>query len=225
MITAQLATIPGREESVTKTVASLENQADEIVISWNGYDFARGGFLGEKFTNRYTTNNNLGDAEKFWAASTAKGYIFTCDDDLIYPPDYVKTMIRKIEQYGRKASITCHGRTFPKREIKSYYRDKLEGFRCLGTVERDVHVDSGGTGVMAWHSDLWRPEMDWFKAPNMADIFIAVEARKRNIPIICIEHLEGWIRYIDQAPGSTIWEKHVNDDSLQTFYFNEGWYD
>lgn len=201
MITAQLATIPGREESVRQTIESLINQVDELII----YD------------------NSKSDANKFNGVDKFEGYIFTCDDDLIYPPDYVKTLIDKIEKYNRKAVITCHGRTFPKRKINSYYRDKLEGFRCLGNVAEDVQVDSGGTGVMAWHSDLWRPEMSWFLSANMADVFIAVEARKRNIPIICIKHNEGWIKYIDQEPGSTIWEQHINDDSLQTKYFNKGW--
>lgn len=200
MITAQLATIPGREESVKKTKASLKDQVDNLFIR----------------------HNSPSDAMKFFGLDKLDGYLFTCDDDLLYPPDYVETMIRKIEQYGRKALITCHGRTFPKRELKSYYRDKLEGFRCLGTVDRDVQVDSGGTGVMAWHSDLWRPEMDWFKAPNMADVFIAVEAKIRNIPIICIEHKEGWIESTPEGYYG-IWNQHINDDKLQTYYFNEVW--
>lgn len=207
MITAQLATIPGREESVKKTIDSLEKQVDIMSVR-----------NGDLRLSQY------GDAEKFNGLDRFRGYLFTCDDDLLYPPDYCQTLIKKIEQYGRKALITCHGRTFPKREIKSYYRDKLEGFRCLGTVERDVQVDSGGTGVMAWHSDLWRPSMDWFKEPNMADVFIAVEAMKRNIPIICIEHQEGWIDGTPEGWTYTgIWDVAHNDDGLQTYYFNEEW--
>ena len=238
MITAQLATIPNRVNSMLKTVKSLNDHVDFLNVQCNNYtereaDYIEASVKDWQYYNNfkpkgltfYKRNNKYGDAEKFNGVDKLEGYIFTCDDDLIYPPDYVETMIKKIEQYGRKALITCHGRTFPKRKIRSYYKDKLEGFRCLGTVDQDVQVDSGGTGVMAWHSDLWRPQMDWFKAPNMADVFIAVEARKRNIPIICISHQEGWIRYIDQPEGSTIWEQHINNDELQTKYFNEGWYD
>lgn len=202
MIVAQLATIPGREGSVKQTIESLEMQVDLLHV-------------------RYKSPS---DAEKFRDLDKYDGYIFTCDDDLIYPPNYVRTMIAAIERNNRKAVITCHGRTFPPRKIRSYYRDKTEGYRCLGTVDKDYYVHSGGTGVMAWHSDLWRPQMDWFKAPNMADVFIGREAHVRGIPIVCIAHKEGWIRYIDQPEGTTIWEQHVNDDTEQTRYWNEYWF-
>lgn len=227
MITAQLATIPGRERSVRQTIESLVDQVDRLKVMANNVTLADVFVLAEEYRGRnltvHCTTNDKGDGEKFRDLQCYDGYIFTCDDDLIYPPDYVQTMIKKIEQYGRRAVITCHGRTFQKhRKIHSYYRDKLEGYRCLGTVEQDVQVDSGGTGVMAWHSDLWRPEMSWFKASNMADVFIAVEAKKRNIPIICIEHLGGWIQSTPEG-HSGLWDKHVNDDELQTKYFNEIW--
>jgi hypothetical protein len=234
MITAQLATIPGRVYSMLKTVKSLHGQVHYINVQCNNYsehdiNVIEASIKDWQYYQKYKpdglafykADNLHGDAEKFNGVDKLEGYIFTCDDDLIYPPDYVETMIKKIEQYGRKAVITCHGRTFPDRKITSYYRDKLEGFRCLGDVQKDVQVHSGGTGVMAWHSDLWRPEMSWFMAPNMADVFIGREAKKRGIPIICIEHSEGWIKYIEQPEGSTIWEKHINDDSLQTMYWNE----
>lgn len=237
MITAQLATIPGRVYSVLKTVKSLNDQVDFLNVMCNNYSEHEADVIeasvsdwqyyhnfkpnGLVFRKRY---NEYGDAEKFYNLDNLDGYIFTCDDDLLYPNDYIKTLIDKIEQYGRKALITCHGRTFPKRMIRSYYRDKLEGYRCLGTVEKDVQVDSGGTGVMAWHSDLWKVEMDWFKKPNMADVFIAVEAIKRNIQIICIEHKEGWIQGTPE--GYTyrgIWDDAVNNDEFQTYYFNQEW--
>ena len=209
---ASLATIPSRD--VSRTLESLKSQMDVVCVNYNFTDLA---------------NSAFGDASKFLPFANffddlpEDCYCFTCDDDLIYPPDYASEMIAAIEKYNRKAIITCHGRTFPKRKISSYYRDKLEGYRCLGRVERDVKVDSGGTGVMAWHASLMSPPINLFKSANMADVFVAGYAKQLDIPIICIAHDYEWLKYIDQPTGSTIWEKHVNNDKKQTDYFNEFW--
>ncbi|WP_422824221.1 glycosyltransferase [Xenorhabdus thailandensis] len=37
------------------------------------------------------------------------GYLFTLDDDLIYPPDYIEKLIEKIEKYERNVFICVHG--------------------------------------------------------------------------------------------------------------------
>jgi len=50
---------------------------------------------------------------------------------------------------------------------------------------------------MAWRSDLFRPLKDYFKRANMADIWLAKFAKENNIPIVCIAHEEGWLKYID----------------------------
>lgn len=206
-----LATIPCRD--VMTTLESLRYQADIVCVNYN---FSQ------------LSNQMFGDASKFLPfANFFDGleteeeiYCFSCDDDLIYPSNYCQVMIDAIEKYNRKAIITCHGRTFPPRRITSYYRDKLDGYRCLCDVDQDVRVDSGGTGVMAWHASLMAPAMDMFRAANMADVFVGRYAKRLRIPIICIAHGEGWIRYIDQPEGSTLWEKHCKNDELQTKYWN-----
>lgn len=238
MIIAQLATIPEREPILKQVIDSLVPQVDKLIVMLNGHteipriytddiidvstilskEYLHGPIL---FIQRY---NLLADAEKFYNIENAKdSYIFTCDDDLIYPPDYVETMIAKVEQYKRKAIITCHGRTFRPRPIVSYYKAKRESFHCLRTVEKDVKVDSGGTGVMCWHTDTVKVQYDWFKKPNMADIFMSWEMHKRNIPIMCIEHKAGWIQYLEpEQYGKTIWDKSHDDDKEHTKIYNYG---
>ena len=206
MITASLATIPTRD--ATATINSLKSQVDQLIVTYN---------------MTASANEKYGDMAKFIPLAEINGYLFTCDDDLIYPPDYVKRMVEEIEKHNRFAFITLHGRTFERRKIKSYYRDKKEGFRCLGSVEKNTIVNSGGTGVMAWHSDLFRPLKDYFKRANMADIWLAKFAKENNIPIVCIEHREGWLKYIEQPENTTIWEKKQMNDEFETKIFNSFW--
>jgi hypothetical protein len=206
MITASLATIPGR--SVQKTIDSLKKQVDQLFVCYNQTD---------------VSNVNFGDAAKFIPLQGLNGYLFTCDDDLIYPPDYIERMIEGIEKYDRKKIVTMHGRILPRRELKSYYKERLEGFRCLGLVENDVIVDSGGTGVMGWHSSLLTFDIKEFKAANMADIWVAKIAKEKGIKIVCLKHSDGWIRYVPPPDGTTIWEKKYNNDENETEIFNTFW--
>lgn len=226
MIIAQLATIPERAALLPRVVESLAKQVDQLVVMFNDYDEPPEWV--DKVSNLVpvTKLDNKGDCEKFWRHAFWEGYyIFTCDDDLIYPPDYVETMIRHIERYNRKAIITLHGRTFPPRPIRSYYRGKLKGYHWNTEQYEDVQVDAGGTGVMCWHSDTFRVPYDEITDGNMADVWVAVFARRQQVPIMCVAHRPGWLEYIgppesDENP-QTIWSCHHNDDALQTQIYNQ----
>ena len=204
MITANIATIPNRKDMLLMAYNSIVNQVDEIYIN--------------------TGIDNMGDGEKFKYIHKQEGYIFTCDDDIIYPPDYVTEMIDHIERFKRSAIVTLHGRTFDKFPIASYYRGRKQGYHWNKDQDFDVPVDSGGTGVMAWHSDTIKIDYKDIKHPNMGDVWMAVFARRAGIPIICVKHKADWLKYIgppeDMENPKTIWSKHYNSDKIQTQIYN-----
>lgn len=238
MITAQLATIPGRESSLKLTMKSLSNQVDKLQVAFNGFTddqlFEPVNPDDDIRTLRICSygdpdlmiwkrlDNSTGDAAKFYNIETIEGYFFSCDDDLIYPPDYVQYMISKIEQYQRKAIITLHGRNYQPGKIGKYYGSsyRTEAYHCLANVEGDHQVMIGGTGVMAFHTDTIRVLYDEFKAPNMADLWMGIFAKQQGVPIIVAEHRSGWLQ-LGYDGEDTIWNKHFNDDSLQTEIYNK----
>ena len=223
MIYANMATIPERIEMVKIVVKSIIDQVDHLYLFANNcyHELAHDGDM--LYDNLYTwsSDNEKMDCEKFVAVDLQKGYIFTIDDDLIYPPDYVQTMIDHIERYKRKAIITLHGRTFGRFPIKSYYRDETrKGYHWDRPLAEDVQVHSGGTGVMAWHSDTITIDYDRITFGNCADVWMAVFAREANVPIMCVAHETGWLQYLD--PKETIYKKHYNDDKKITELYNDG---
>lgn len=234
MITAQLATIPSRTESVIKTIESLMDQVDYLICRANDYtdatrliDLVMGlpnhkARIDVDFTGTY----NRGDAEKFFGCDDLTGYILTCDDDLIYPPDYAARMIEAVDRYGGEAIVSLHGRELRPGKISSYYApsNRLQAFHCLKDVDTDHRVTNGaiGTGVMAWNADKVKIRYDWFKTANMADVYLAVNARREGIPMVIVAHHGYWLQYIDQPEGTTIWEQHFNNDSQQTEVWNSG---
>jgi hypothetical protein len=202
MITAQLATIPGREESVKLTKQSLIKQVDNLYIRYNSPT----------------------DAMKFYSVETLSGYVLTCDDDLIYPPDYVQKMIEAVDRYNGEAIVSLHGRELRPGKISSYYSpsNRIQAFHCLKELTEDHVIQNGaiGTGVMAWNADKIKIHYDWFKSPNMADIWLSVNARRLGIPLVVVKHPAEWLK-VGYDGEETIWHKHFNKDQKQTEVWNE----
>jgi hypothetical protein len=206
MITAQLASIPEREASLKLTVDSLRPQVDKLLVALNGYDCVPCFLNNGEFV---CLDNSKGDAAKFFDIEYLSGYIFTCDDDIIYPANYCEYMISKIKEY--RSIVTLHGRVFP----RPYIGYKVgESLHCLRSVVKDTLVDLGGTGVMAWHSDLLKVRYSDFPAPNMADVWMAKLAHEQDVSIVCAAHPERFIKFISYE--NTIWNKEkVNNFKRQ----------
>lgn len=201
MITVMIASIPIREKMLEKTVESIRKQSfkvDNIKISLNNYKTIPK-FLD--ISEVILMDNRLTDANKFYMADKFSGYLLTCDDDLIYPSNYVAYMISGVDKY--KCACTLHGKLYPKKFVN--FQTTQANFTCLNDVLSDGRVDVGGTGVMAWHSDFLKVKYSEFKSKNMADLWFAKICHEQNVKIICLAHQKGNLVY--QGPEHTIWEE------------------
>jgi len=222
MIYANIATLPEREQYLKQVIESIYNQVDVLEVSLNNYkavpDWAKE-FSKATFTIRA---NEKGDGEKFLNAEYQDGYIFTIDDDLIYPPDYCRRMVEHVERYKRKVVVSLHGRTFNPRPIASYYKSRIKGYHWNNDQITDVRVHTAGTGVMCWHSDTIKIKYADIKAANMADIWMGLFTERLGIPLMCVNHRTGWLRYILPDNIQTIYDVHYESDVLQTEIWNQG---
>jgi glycosyltransferase involved in cell wall biosynthesis len=207
-----------RTESLLKSISSIYNQVDIINVSLNDFKTDIPKELIDDKINLIFTDNSRGDGFKFINLINSDGYFLTIDDDLIYPNDYVKYMIEKCNQYQNKSIITLHGRNFGKLPIQSYYGSAKEIYSCLRTVNNDVKVQYGGTGVMCFDTDLFKIGIEYFQYPNMADVWIGKYAKEHNIPIICAKHNQNYIQYIPQK--ETIFDTESKKDLIQTKIVN-----
>lgn len=150
-------------------------------------------------------DNDRGDANKFLGL-IGEGYMFTFDDDILYPEDYVEYMIKGIEKYKRKAVVTLHGKILKRQPIQSFYGSDFIKFRCFqDSKESRVHIP--GTGVMAWHTDTIHFDIDDFPEKNMADIYAGIKCQKKNVPIVCLKHKKGYIKSIGNNKGCYNWNR------------------
>lgn len=209
-VIAGMATTEARYESAKIAAKSLSTQDWPDVI-----------------TIRVSVNvqgNDLGDAAKFVPLFENNGmdsFIFlACDDDIIYPPDYVETMVKAVES-DPGCVWSCHGRRFTRFPVRSYYKEGVK-FHCLNEVNESGLVHAAGTGVMAFRSDLMRIEPEMFPNGFMADIWLAGIAKTNAVPLRLVPHAAGWLKLTGMVDEKdTIWARYKDNDGIQTRVINK----
>jgi hypothetical protein len=190
-----MASIKRRKDSVKGVIESIKNQCDELHIYLNDYDEVPQFMMDEKIKIINASNGDIGDIGKFYNIQD-NCYAFTIDDDIIYPHDYVASLISKIEKYNRQCCVGVHG-VILNHNVNNYYKNrKCIHYRSMHNHDTGVHIL--GTGTLAFHTSTIKPYFSDFHAPNMADIWFAILAQKNKVGMRCVSRKAQWL--ID-APG------------------------
>lgn len=206
-----------RADTLIKTIESIYNQCDIINVTLNDYKEIPLELYDKKI-NLFISDNDKGDAYKFYNLINSNGYYLTIDDDLIYDKNYTQYMIGKIEEYNRKSIITIHGRNFQSFPISNYYTRDVTVYHFRHEMVNDKKVQFGGTGVMGFHTDLFKINMDYFQYANMADVWIGKYAKENDIQIICTKHDKDFVKQL--SFDESIYTTDFNNDEKQTKLVN-----
>ncbi len=174
----------------------------------------------------YRGDNSKGCSHKIQYIGGGQGeYVSLCDDDLLYPPDYFKVLIDKLNSLG--GFVSARGRILKPGRVKNYRRERLKSFHALCDVEEDAEVDVAGTGVClfkrGWFDDLH----EWFgrvEHPNMTDIYVSYFVKQHGIKRYVIAHKKGWLLHKEKEEGDNyIWDTVRNNCEAQTDFVNNIW--
>ena len=204
-VTASLASIPERADGLRRVVCALLPQVDRLNVYLNGWPAVPAWLKHPRLTVATSQKHgDLGDAGKFFWCDGARGYQFTADDDIGYPPDYVSRTLSAMRRHGNAAVLSYHGVQFaPKVETYRASRRVLS-FHAQDVLQ-DVAVHLGGTGVACYHADRLDLCRDLFERPNMADFWLALACQRQGVPIVCPAHAKGWLWDLG-CKGPSIWE-------------------
>jgi hypothetical protein len=175
---AGMATLSERAGSRAMSIDSLLPQVDRLIV---------------------TLGDTLGDQAKFAACPTAHGDVIFLgvDDDIVYPPDYVETIVAGLARYPG-CIVSFHGWTM------DATGERVDNYRCLEAVEEDVDVHVAGTGVCAFRVDAIRPTRSDFETKN-ADVWLALKAARDGIPRVVLAHPARWFGYYEPMGSRTMW--------------------
>lgn len=218
MITINIASIPERQKYLQQTLISLfsnTTRPDRINVYLNNYDKVPA-FLTHDIITVFRSQDekvgDIGDNGKFYQVEKTEGYYFTCDDDIIYPRDYIAYQVKAIERYNRLTICGFHGTIFAKR-YKSYY-DGNTIFHFFNGLVKDERVHMLGTGTTAWHTDTINLLRRHFK-PNMADLYLMLQSQKQQVPMICLTRRESYLKEQEGSQDNAIWKRHKDDEHLK----------
>jgi len=208
MVSANLASQPSRVNQLIKTVDSLKGQVDVVRVFANEFD------PFPSFANVEVTklSADWADNAKFLGLGMDEEIYFSCDDDIIYPPDYIDHTLERMKSYPN-AIVTYHGRKL-KGEGRHYYYGH-ESYHFLRTVDEDTLIDVCGTGVTAFDTRFFNPDIE--RTPQkMADLLFSLQAAEEGLEIVCLQHTMGWLR--SQRVDDPIYREQMDDCKLQSQY-------
>ncbi|MBN7762746.1 hypothetical protein JYP52_16515 [Nitratireductor aquibiodomus] len=229
--TVSMATYPLRANTLPDAVDSLVDQCDNLMIYLNNYRdvpaFLTSHPQRDKIHYILDTASDLRAAAKFTWCSRP-GYHVIADDDIIYPKDYVSTLLERVNQYRREAIVGVHAANLYK-EIPARGNHRSEVFRFQEGLPQDRPVNLLGTGTIAFHSDTVK-NWDWsimLENRISNDEALAVLAKRENVPLIAVARKKGWMKS-HEAMNFGIYEEKAlipgtNDKVLAFLRANQPW--
>lgn len=201
--TINMATFPPRKKGLIRRIAELSPQCDKMRIYMNGYS---------EWPDDIALPDNVeyilgyGDADKgsqgklHWVDPSVQEYYMTVDDDIIYPPDYVKQLVAGCNRYRGLAIVSFHGQRFrigdrAPAPICKEARGARKMFPYMTFEGFDQKVHMVGNGLMCCRPDVINLTSNVTRGPKNSgdDEDMAIFAQRNRIPMIVLKHAHNWI--------------------------------
>ncbi|MDX1629394.1 MAG: hypothetical protein R3345_11880, partial [Fulvivirga sp.] len=217
VVTASLASIPPRKDVLKKVIDSILPQIDKLNIYLNEYEETPDFLQNEKIKIfRSQDHGDLADNGKFFNIQGLKGFHITLDDDILYPEDYVKTLLKKLKTYHYMVGLGSHGVKIKESFNRYYDISSREVMSFYLRNPRDHYAHIIGTGTLAYHTKYVNFTLDEVDHTRMIDIYFGLHCQKNNIPLICIAHERGWMQELETPKESRIFDRFSTSDDKQT---------
>ena len=195
---AILATYPARVNTFPEALQSVATQVDEAFVILNQYDrIPEGSF--PRNAQFIIPQDNLKDTGKFFVPVEPDDFVVLCDDDIVYPKDYVSSLRAKWEDYSTlHAVVGVHG---------VIYSDFFDGnpqarivhvFHCK--LDADLFVNQLGTGTVLCKGYQLPPFEFMQTSARFVDVRFARHCAQAAFPQICVARENDWMH---QLPTET----------------------
>jgi len=224
MVYAFLKALSDRK-SYPIAIDSLKNQVGHVYVAVD----KEVDYEDPKVTFFIVGNENA-DLDKFLILSNVKlkhnDHIFICDDDLIYPDDYVEYTIKQAKKHGAQF-VAYGGNWFREFPIASYYLER----QSIPIWNKHANVQSQIPSTGAFYFQYTKPLEPFIEAltdkgdmhlPFAGDITVALLLGALKLKCLCLSPKEnGWFKHIEIDMSCTIYESFKDKDFEQTVKVNK----
>lgn len=204
---ANLATYPARLSQSIQAISSISPQVDVVNVVLNGYKDVPSELKSLPKVRFISPPKDLRDVGKFYPDVEDEDDVFLCDDDIVYPQDYVNEMrsFRVVleDVLGVAPVVGAHGVIY-----SDYYDGKPRSGRLVDVFHRKLErfrlVNQLGTGTV-FCKGFQLPGFEFMKdSHRFVDVRFARHALKHGYPMVCVPRDNGWMKQIEVA--SSIYE-------------------
>ena len=161
-IVIAMSSFPARKDGMLNVIKILLPQCDKMCLWLNDYDKIPDELkqfdkkkLEVKLAKEYSCLKENG--RYTWINKYREWYYLTVDDDINYPPNYVKKIIQNIDKYDQKAIVAYHGTRF--------INGKEVYYPFQRNVPKNIQVHRVGGGVMGFV-----PSQIGFQCPGIGEL-------------------------------------------------------
>jgi hypothetical protein len=216
-VRATMCMLPGRYPESLKTIDSLAGQVDKIYLSLNGFwEVPRE--LKRDWIEVVHLGKNLGDASRFYLIRNTGRIDFdliSCDDDLIYPPNYVQDFLKFKAKYPG-CLLSHHGNVASSGKNFKFY----SAIKIRQKNKKELRLATPGSGASFIPMEVFNlMEFNSKVSLNQADIHLACNCHINQIPIIGLPHPDNYVEYFHPKDNYTIWDTVTNQpDWMEKVY-------
>ena len=225
MIVGTMATFPARRASLIETVTSLAGQVDRLHVVLNEYTEVLPELAGFANVDQIIPPRDLKDTGKFWPDVSGADWVFTLDDDILYPDDYVVSTLEKMARFdGQRVMGGYHGSIYVPQPLKGFKlvqlrywlhakrgaassREVVEFHRALAAPQV---VEQLGTGVVVMRGSDWPGFAAMESSQRFVDVRLARLCFEAGIAQISLPRAAGWLK--DRQPETSIFQDFTARD-------------
>jgi hypothetical protein len=193
-----LATISDRKKNLNYIIDGILNQCDLIFVNLVGYDKVPSILKNDKIiVNQF---EYVGSEIRFYNYNDIPddSYYFTIDDDIYYPKDYSKTLIKNMKMYENNVVCCVHGSNIDKSLNNNYYKKNRDVFHFKEKTLNNIEVMIPGVGTSCFYKKNTKLNINDYKVRNMSDTYTGCLLAKQGIKRISIKREKMWLRPLNE---------------------------
>lgn len=200
-IVASISCIKHRRHNLHNVLRSVLPQCDSVILH---IDFSPMQYELPNTNNLivFVHDSQTSEIRTVDAALNTDAYYFMIDDDIIYPSNYMNTMVNMLDAYNNVPILCVHGSIINFKKDDNWYRNRIVFHFASGLYEPQI-INVPGAGTSCFYTGSFVPEK--YTNLNMTDIQIARQAKMTNTPILCINRPAYWLNPINDS-GECIYE-------------------
>ena len=198
MIIFSLATISERFKNLDSIIPVILSQCDFLFVNLINYDCIPS--ILENKNIKINRFESAGSEIRFYNYNDIPddSYYFTIDDDIYYPEDYSKILIKNMKMYDNTAACCVHGSNIDKNLNYNFYKKNRQVYHFTEGLSINNEVMIPGVGTTCFYKKNMNIDIEKYKVRNMSDTYTGCFLATQNIKRISIARNENWLMPLDE---------------------------